>query len=245
MELQCMVVDDEEMSLTIVSRFIEKTSDLNLKYQFQDAIEAIQTLQKDEEIDLLFLDIEMPEMNGIEFLQSLQEKSRNLQIILTTSQIEYAVDAFEYDVTDYLVKPIKYPRFLKSVQKVQEYFDQKQEGGSKENGEKGAIGALNSLFIKADGKITKVDLSDILYIEALADYVIVKTRNSKLIAHTTLKGLAQKLAPSNKFFRIHRSYIINVEHVSSIEDSYVKIEDNNLPLGRSYKKDLYEKLNVL
>lgn len=241
MEIQCMVVDDEEMSLTIISRFIEKTSNLKLKYQYQDAIDAIQTLQKDDKIDLLFLDIEMPEMNGIELLQSLQEKTSDLQIILTTSQIEYAVEAFEYDVADYLVKPIKYPRFLKSIQKIQENFQKVQETTLKENNGN----ALNSLFIKADGKITKVNLSDILYIESLADYVIVKTKENKLIAHTTLKGLVETLAPSNKFYRIHRSYIINVEHVSSIEDSSVKIDENILPLGRSYKKDLYEKLNVL
>ncbi len=228
--MNCMIVDDEEMSRSIVKHFVEQTQSLNLVHVCSDAIEAANLLQS-AQIDLLFLDIEMPQMTGIDLVKSLHVKP---QVVFITSRSDYAVEAFEYSVTDYLVKPITYARFLKAVERV------------KENHEIHTVSQTNpkDLYIKTDSKIVKIHLNDLLYVEALADYVIIHTNSGRYIVHSTMKGIEKKLV-SGEFIRVHRSYIVNIEKIDSIEDLSILINKKYIPIGASYKDNFIKKLNIL
>jgi DNA-binding LytR/AlgR family response regulator len=228
--MNCMIVDDEEMSRSILKHFVEQTSFLRLAHVCTDAIEAANVLQESP-VDLLFLDIEMPQMTGMDLVKSLQIKP---QIVFVTSRSDYAVEAFEYNATDYLVKPVTYARFLKAVTKVKENFDAQQMVQVHHK----------DLYIKTDSKIVKVNLKDLLYVEALADYVIIHTGTNRYIVHSTMKGIEKKLAPA-EFVRVHRSYIVNVEKIDSIEDLSIIINKKLIPIGASYKENFIKRLNIL
>lgn len=228
--MNCMIVDDEEMSRSIVKHFVEQTQSLNLVHVCSDAIEAANLLQN-AQIDLLFLDIEMPQMTGIDLVKSLQVKP---QVVFITSRSDYAVEAFEYSVTDYLVKPITYARFLKAVEKVKENYE--IHTASQTN--------PKDLYIKTDSKIVKINLNELLYVEALADYVIIHTAAGRYIVHSTMKGIEKKLT-SGEFIRVHRSYIVNIEKIDSIEDLSILINKKYIPIGASYKDNFIKKLNIL
>jgi DNA-binding LytR/AlgR family response regulator len=224
-------VDDEDMSRNIVRHFVEQTSFLTLAKECADAIEAANFLQQNP-VDLLFLDIEMPQMSGMELVKSLQVKP---QVIFITSRSDYAVEAFEYNVTDYLVKPITYARFLKAVTKAKEVFDTQQplQLYSKD------------LYIKSDSKIVKINLKDLLYVEALADYVMMYTASgNRHVVHSTMKGVEKKLN-SGEFVRVHRSFIVNIEKIEAIEDLSIIINKKLIPIGASYKDSFLKKLNIL
>jgi DNA-binding LytR/AlgR family response regulator len=229
--MTCLIVDDEDMSRSIVQHFVEQTNFLSLVQSCSDAIQAANVLQQTP-VDVLFLDIEMPHMSGMELVKSLQVKP---QVIFITSRADYAVEAFEYNVTDYLVKPITYARFLKAVTKAKEIFDAQQpvQLHSKD------------LYIKTDSKIVKIHLKDLLYIEALADYVMFYTANgSRHVVHSTMKGVEKRLS-SGDFMRVHRSFIINIEKIESIEDLSIVINKKLIPIGASYKDGFLKKLNIL
>lgn len=231
--MNCLIVDDEEMSRATIEHFVNQTEMLNLVAQCSNAIEAGNVL-REEQIDLLFLDVEMPEMSGIDLIKSLTTPP---QIILVTSKKGYAAEAFEYSVVDYLVKPVDYSRFLKAVNKVKERKKQQQVASSVEPKGK-------EIFIKTDNKIVKVNYADILFVEALADYAVINVKGNKYIIHSTMKGLDQKL-PSKSFVRVHRSYIVNIERVESIEDMMVLINEKHIPVGASYKENFMKRLNML
>lgn len=229
--MNCIIVDDEDMSRNIVRHFVEQTSSLTLAKECADAIEAANFLQQNQ-VDLLFLDIEMPHMSGMELIKSLQVKP---QVIFITSRSDYAVEAFEYNVTDYLVKPITYARFLKAVTKAKEGFDTQQplQLHSKD------------LYIKSDSKIVKINLKDLLYVEALADYVMIYTASgNRHVVHSTMKGVEKKLN-SGEFVRVHRSFIVNIEKIEAIEDLSIIINKKLIPIGASYKDNFLKKLNIL
>jgi DNA-binding LytR/AlgR family response regulator len=228
--MNCIIVDDEEMSRNIVKHFVEQTSGLALLHVCANAIEASNFLQE-KAVDIIFLDIEMPEMSGLDLLKVLTTKP---EVILITSKNDRAVEAFEYSVTDYLLKPITYPRFLQAVAK------------AKENRElRPAVTDLpNDIYIRADSKIVKINLKDLLYVEALADYVMLHTVSNRYIAHSTMKGIERKLTPK-EFIRIHRSYIINTEKIDAIEDLSVLINKKYIPIGTSYKESFIKRLNIL
>lgn len=229
--MNCMIVDDEEMSRSVIKHFVEQTNSLTLVNVCSDAIEAANLLQQSP-IDVLFLDIEMPQMSGMDLVKSLHVKP---QIIFITSRIDYAVEAFEYNVTDYLVKPISYARFLKAVNKAQENFDAQQPIQLH----------AKDLYIKADSKIVKVNLKDLLYVEALADYVMIyTTQGNRYIVHSTMKGVEKKLN-SGEFIRVHRSYIVNIDKIDAIEDLSIIINKKFIPIGASFKDNFIRKLNIL
>ncbi|OJJ20553.1 DNA-binding response regulator [marine bacterium AO1-C] len=234
--MNCMIVDDEDISRKVVEHFVEKTESLNLKHLCDNAIDAINILKKDDSIDVLFLDVEMPEMTGLELVEAL--KSTSLCIVLITSKMEYAVEAFEYNVTDYMTKPINYPRFLKAVDRVSEQLAKQQSEETEET-------ELSALFVKTDYKIVKIELHEISYIEALSDYVIIYASDKKYIVHSTMKGIEKKLEPAKNFLRVHRSYIVNKQHIESIQDLYVEIGGKSIPIGRSYKNNFMKSLNIL
>jgi DNA-binding LytR/AlgR family response regulator len=229
--MNCIVVDDEEFSRNVIKHFINKTDGLNMLSECENAAEAFKALKSDE-IDIVFLDVEMPDMTGIELMKALDDMP---QIILVTSRPNYAVEAFEYSVTDFLVKPVNYARFLKAVSKAETNL--KASNVTIEN-------KTNEVFVKADSKIIKLKLSDIIYIEALSDYVIINTATRKYIIHSTMKGLEKKL-PDSDFIRVHRSYIVNFAKIDQIEDLNVIVPGKTIPIGASYKNTFMKKLNLL
>lgn len=228
--MNCIIVDDEEMSRNIVKHFVEQTSGLHLLHVCTDAIEASNFLQNNA-IDIVFLDIEMPEMSGIDLLKVLTVKP---EVILITSKTDRALEAFEYSVTDYLLKPITYPRFLQAVAKAKE----------KREARPVPVAIPTDIYVRTDSKIVKVNLKDLLYVEALADYVMLHTLSHRYIAHSTMKGIERKLTPK-EFIRIHRSYIINTEKIDAIEDLSVLINKKYIPIGTSYKENFIKRLNIL
>jgi DNA-binding LytR/AlgR family response regulator len=221
------------MSRKIVEEFIARTDQLNLIASYDNAMDAINAFTDDSDIDLIFLDIEMPEMSGIDFLESLQNPP---QIIIISSKEKYALEAFNYDVTDYLLKPIVYSRFFKAINKANIRFKNKVD--SKED----------EIFIKKNSALVRLKYDDILWVEALENYVIFSTFNERFTIHFTMKAIEQKL-PTSKFTRVHRSFIVNISRINIIEDNaiIIKTHDGNksIPIGKSYKDKLLKDINLI
>lgn len=225
--MTCIIVDDDALSRTVLEHFVRQTQFLQLVQSFADAITASNLLMT-EKINLLFLDIEMPEMNGIELIKNLTAKP---QIVLITSHENYAIEAFEQDVTDYLVKPISAARFLKAALKAKERFEK----------EPGQSVSSKYIFIRADSRIVKLNTTEILWVEALGDYVVIKTAKEALTTHTTMKSIENKLSPAD-FIRVHRSFIVRLDKVAYIEDNSIVIHDKVIPVGKVHKEELVKKL---
>lgn len=230
MILNCIVVDDDEMSRKVVAHFIEKTKFLQLTKDFDNAMDALRYLDE-EHVDIIFLDVQMPEMSGMEFINALE---KDIEIILITSEEKYAVEAFEKKVTDYLVKPIEYGRFLQASQEAERKVEIKRAG------------AVNrkEFYVRTDSKIVRIPFRNILFVEALADYVIIQTEHRKHIVHFTMKGIANRL-PEDDFVRTHRSYIVNLDRIEALEDNSIVMGDKYIPVGASYKEALLDRLNFL
>ncbi len=230
MNLNCIVVDDDEMSRKVMAHFIEKTDFLQLTSEFDNAMDAINYLD-DEHVDIIFLDIQMPAMSGMDFINALE---KDIEIILITSEQKYAVEAFEKKVTDYLVKPIEFARFMQSVQKAHTNVEIKREHSAKRR----------ELYVRTDAKIVRIPYDSILYVEALADYVIIQSELKKHIVHFTMKGIVSRL-PEDIFVRTHRSYIVNLDKIETLEDNSLVIGEKFIPIGASYKEALLDQLNFL
>ena len=230
-KLQCVIVDDEPVAREIIASFIEKTPNTELIKMCKNASEAILFMQKNK-IDLYFLDINMPEINGLSLAKIINKKSK---IIFTTAYRDYAVDGFNLNVVDYLLKPISFDRFLQAIQKV---FNLQT---STNTNEVRKAPSNNYIFIRADRKMVKINFNEILYIESLGDYVKIFTENSMIITRETISNLEIKL-PSCKFIRIHRSYIISLEKITSYTNEFIEISKKALPISRSYKKYVFQKL---
>lgn len=232
MNVKCMIVDDEAISRKILNTYVEKTEFLSLSHEVTSGVEAANILLKeDADIDLIFLDIEMPEMSGIELMQSLDN---SYQIVLTTSAERYAVEAFEHRVVDYLIKPIEYSRFLKAAVKAKENLKSLKQN----------IESQTDIFIKSESRLVRLRVDEINFVEALADYVIFNTEKGKFIVHYTMKGIEKRL-PSSLFARVHRSYIVNKTKIENVEDMAIAIAEKSVPIGASYKENLYKGLNIL
>lgn len=234
MALNCMVVDDDKMSRLVINKFIEKTDFLTLSHDLETTKEASDVLlgESANDVDVVFLDIEMPGMSGLELVKSLQ-KAYN--VIMVTSKPEYATEAFEDAVADYLVKPVEYERFLKAANKVKDNLEKEKLLAEKED----------HIYVKSDGKLYRLAYDNILFVEALADYVIFNTEvGRKHIVHHTMKGIEKRL-PESIFSRVHRSYIINRNKINRIEDLQVYIGEKSFSIGASYKDALIDKFNLL
>lgn len=233
--MNCVIIDDDKMSRRIIEEYVKKTDFLTLKYSFTNAVEAINNIQNDDPVDLVFLDIEMPEMSGIDFLNTL---SSPCQIVIISSKEKYALEAFEYNVTDYLLKPIVYSRFFKAVEKANNRYVKAKEIKEGEN----------EIFIKKNAKLVRVRYNDILWIEALENYVMISTYDDKFTIHFTMKAIESKL-PSSKFLRVHRSYIVNKDKITVIEDNSIGIdfeeEVKYIPIGKSYRDKLLGDINLI
>lgn len=231
--MNCVIIDDEKISRTLLAAVIEKTNMMDIVGNYANPIEALAEINS-KDVDLIFLDMEMPEMTGIEFLKSLEDRP---EVIVVSSKKEYAIDTYEYSITDYLVKPLDdYPRFLKAVLKAKTAIDKKIESVDSTNNE--------SIFLKVDSLLVKIDFKEISYIEAYGDYVKVVTRDKTNVVYTTMKKLEQKL-PENKFVRVHRSYIINIDHINNIDNTTLELPGQTIPISNSYKSMLMERINTL
>ena len=233
--MNCIIIDDDKLSRKVIEEFIRKTDFLNHIDSFDNAVEAMNLFRAGNEIHLVFLDIEMPEMTGIEFIRTLKNPP---QIIIISSKDRYAIEAFEYDVTDYLLKPVAYSRFFKAVDKAYSIYVRDSvvpEG-------------RNEIFIKKNSSLIKLKYSDILWVEALENYVIVNTYDDKFTIHFTMKSIEKKL-PVSKFSRVHRSYIVNTSSINLIEDNSIVIPveggTKSIPIGKSYKDKLMNDLNLM
>ena len=229
--MNCIIVDDEYISREILTRLIERVKGLNLVGSCESARSA-KALMHEENVDLIFLDVEMPELSGIDLLDMLDDDKP--MIIFVTSKEEYAVKAFDFEAVDYLLKPVQRDRFQRAVDKALDLFENKQSVQS----------GMTHLFVKKDGNLVRIRLSGIQYIEAAADYMIIFTESERFIVHTTMKGLIERL-PEEDFCRIHRTYTVRLDKVEAIEDQAVVVAGKSLAIGGTYKKDFLQKLNKL
>lgn len=230
--INCVIIDDEPFARNLLSDYIDKVPYLNLKDSFSSGLLALEMLNK-EKVDLLFLDIQMPDINGIEFLKSLKEAPK---VIFTTAHAEFALEGYELDVLDYLLKPFDFPRFLKAVEKASKHQN-KISDFEKEKQSK-------YILVKDGFDLVKVSLKDILYIKGLKDYVQIVTTKKKIISLQTLKDLSQSL-PEDMFFRVHNSYIVSLDHINSIGKNQIKVEGDYIPIGATFKKHFFDSLNRL
>jgi two-component system, LytTR family, response regulator len=229
MTIRCLAVDDEPLALDILESYISKLPFLHLVKTCSSATEAMQVLQE-EQVDLMFLDIEMPELTGIQFLNILKHHPL---IIFTTAYTDYALEGFNQDAVDYLLKPIPFDRFVKAVNKAQERL-QRNGKTSKTPAAAPAPAEHDFMFVKADYKTIRVDFKDILWIEGLKDYIIIQTKDQKIITLLSMNKMMEKL-PDSKFLRVHRSFIVALQKIDSIEKSRIRIGAKEIPIGEVYK----------
>jgi DNA-binding LytR/AlgR family response regulator len=226
--MNCIVVDDEPLARQGMEMSIASVSSLQLLGSFSNALAASDFLRK-ENVDLMFLDINMPELSGLDFLKSLRDAPL---VIFTTAYPQYALESYELDAIDYLVKPIRIERFLKAVNKAENHLRLLQQEGNNQ------VEKIEDdfVFIKADRKYFKIYFKDILYIEGLKDYVVIYTKDNKVITSMNIKTIAAQL-PAVIFARVSKSYIVNVLHISSFDNELIYVFNNEIPLGQSYKDD--------
>ena len=225
MKISCIITDDEPIARKGLQGYIGKIEFLELKGVCENAIQ-LNNLLKQAPVDLLFLDIEMPYVSGIEFLMNTSSPPK---VIFTTAYERYAIKGYELDVLDYLLKPISFDRFMKSANKAYDYFNANQEP------------TTQYLFVKADSKLEKVNFSDILFVEAMENYVGIYLTGKKLITHSTLKALQEKL-PVQDFLQPHKSYLINLNHINSIEGNMLHIGEYQVPISKYLKEEVMERI---
>ena len=233
-ELRCLIVDDEPLAIDVIENYLKRLN-ISIIKRCENAIEAFRFLQH-ESIDVIFLDIEMPLLTGLDFLKSLKNPPA---VIITTAYRDYAVEGFELDVVDYLIKPIPFSRFMKAIEKVHHFERQAIGQGEISTGE-----GDEYLFLKVDRKFVKVLVKDILYIESLKDYIRVKTNSDTWISYQSLSGITEKL-PQEKFMRVHRSYIVALNKIDFIEEGVINVGKNAIPVADAYRGSLNQQLNLL
>jgi len=248
-QLNCLIIDDEPLAQEVLENHISKVPSMLLVQKCSNAMEAFEALHKNK-IDLIFLDINMPVVSGLSFLRSLKDPPA---VILTTAYTEYAMEGYELDVIDYLLKPVPFDRFLKAVKKAAVQLAAKgiaapviQDSMFPPVGMPGAAGApvteeKKYFFVKADGKLVKVNYADIRYIEGMKDYLKIHTVTGVIVTHHTMKAMEEQL-PTGRFMRVHKSYIIALNAIKSIEGSIIHLDTDKaeIPLGSSFKDTLLE-----
>lgn len=232
MKLKCLIVDDEPLAQRVVEKYVAALPSLEFVGKCSDALEAMEALQE-KDVDLIFLDINMPRLSGINFLKTLKNPPL---VIITTAYTEYALEGYELDVVDYLKKPFSFERFLKAVQKAQQKGKNINE---KEVAEEIPEKEIDYIFVKSNKKTFNVDIDSILYIEALGDYVKIFTTEGHIVTYHSLKGI-EKLLPSRRFYRIHKSYIVALSKIKSIEGNMVNMPNRTLPIGNNYKSGFFQ-----
>jgi DNA-binding LytR/AlgR family response regulator len=228
--IRCIAIDDEPLALDIIENYISKLPELKLEGRYTNPLEALEVLNKNT-VDLLFLDIQMSELSGIQLLKALPNPP---VVIFTTAYQKYALEGYELDVADYLLKPIPFERFLKAVNKVKDLLSL-QRNTAEQNPLKDYI------FVKSDYQLVKINLDDIIYIEGLKDYVKIFAGTKPIFAHQNMKSIESKL--TNDFLRIHKSYIISLKKIEAVQKNMVRIAGLELPVGEMYKEQLFKIIN--
>ena len=223
MKIKCIITDDEPLARKGLREYIEDIDFLLLIGECENAMQ-LNSMLKDTQVDLLFLDIEMPRISGLDLLSSLQDPPK---VIITSAYEQYALKGYEFDVADYLLKPISFERFLKAVNKIHDQMEKESKSETDKY-----------IFVKSDKQLKKILLKDILFVESLENYVILYTESSKEVIYVTLKHIAESLPP-DVFLQVHRSYIINAEHVSAIEGNMLKIGTHKIPVARNLREKIY------
>jgi len=231
-KIKCLVVDDEELARKLLETYISKLPNLELIAECKNPLEAIDVLQT-KEIDLIFLDIQMPELTGVEFLKTLTKKP---QIIFTTAYSDYALEGYTLDIADYLLNPFSLERFIQAVNKVDQRLN------SKKTTESTSISkAKDHILVKSEHKIHRIKLSNILYIQSMREYVAYHTPEGRILSLNSLKKLEQDL-PEDQFIRIHKSYIVAIDKIKTLEGNLVHIATEKLPIGAIYKEGVLTKV---
>jgi len=226
-KISCIITDDEPFARKGLQGYIEKIGFFDLKGVCEDALQLGDMLQK-QPVDLLFLDIQMPHITGVEFLRAIKNPPK---VIFTTAYTQYAIEGFELDVMDYLLKPIPYERFLKAAWKARDYFALKEQPAS----------SVPYIFVKANGKLEKITFSEILFVEGMENYVAIYLDNKKIVTHTTMKSLLEKL-PSKDFIQTHKSYVVAIDKIGTIEGNTLHILDYKVPMSKYLRDEVMGKI---
>jgi DNA-binding LytR/AlgR family response regulator len=234
MKIKCLIIDDEPLAQRVLERYTRDVPSLELVQKCNNALDAIEIL-KEQKIDLIFLDINMPKLTGLEFLRSLKHPPL---VIITTAYAEFAIQGFELDVVDYLMKPFGLERFIKAIHKAQDMLKPRELP----HPEKALPELLEDqyIFVKSSKKTYRINLNDILYVEALGDYVKIYTTGRMIISYHSMKNIETLLSP-RQFPRIHKSFIVSLSKIELIEGNQVKLKDRYIPIGTNYKAE-FEKL---
>lgn len=225
--ISCIITDDEPFARKGLQGYVEKIDFLDLKGTCEDALQLSNMLQQ-QPVDLLFLDIQMPHITGVEFLRALRNPPK---VIFTTAFEHYAIQGFELDVMDYLLKPISYDRFLKAAWKARDYFAIREQPQN----------AAPYIFVKSSGKLEKITFADILFIEGMENYVAIYLENKKIITHATIKSLLEKL-PGNQFIQSHKSYVVAMDKIDSIEGNTLHVQSYQVPVSKYLREEVLGKI---
>ncbi|WP_299251827.1 LytTR family DNA-binding domain-containing protein [uncultured Aquimarina sp.] len=238
-EIKCIVVDDEPLAREIIENYISRIDHLTLVASCGNALEAF-NIVANKRIDLIFLDIQMPDLTGIDFLKDLTPSPN---VIFTTAYSDYALDAFNLEVIDYLLKPIEFSRFLKSVNRVLKLSKSTSTPLALSNNNNDDEYNYQDIFIylKVEKKMQKIFLKNILYIESLKNYIKIKTSDREIIAYKSISSI-ESVLPSTRFLRVHRSFIISIDHIDAFSTTEIELKGVKIPIGRNYKTSVKEKL---
>ena len=228
MSVKCIIVDDEPLAIEILESYVAKVEQLQLVSTFRNAVSAFTFLQQ-HQVDLIFLDIQMPKLSGIDFIKTLKNPPK---VIFTTAFRDYALQGFELEIVDYLLKPIPFERFLKAVAKVFHQPTNQIAPAPRQD-----VATENYVYFKVDKKMIKTKMADVLYIESIKDYVKVKTQEKEIVTQQKISYLEESL-PREQFLRIHRSFIVNLEKIDAYSATDVEIGKHSIPIGRNYKNDV-------
>ncbi len=237
MVIRCLAIDDEMLALDLLEDNIKKIPFLELVQRCRSAMEAMEIL-RNEPVDLIFLDIQMPDISGLQLLRSLYHKPL---VIFTTAYSKYATEGFDLDAMDYLLKPYSFERFLKAVNKVYEYMDLHDRAATQTNA-RDIVSSPNFLFVKADYKLYKINLKDILYVEGLKDYVKIYTGEKPIVTQISMKALEEKL-PVHDFIRVHRSFIVAFNKIDFIQKHMLTIGNKEIPISEHYRDEIFKIIN--
>ena len=230
MTMTCVAIDDEPIALEVLEEYISKTPNLELLKTFTDGFKAIEFI-KENKVQLIFLDIQMPQITGLQLLKSLSEPPL---VIFTTAYSNYAIEGFNLNAIDFLLKPFEFDRFLKAVNKASEYISYRERPAE-------AVTNTNFIFVKSDYQIIKIDLTDISMIEGMDDYVKIFTGKKMILSNMTMKDILSKL-PASNFTRVHRSFIVSLNHIESVRNKRIKIGEKFVPVGDSFADSFYKLL---
>lgn len=236
--MNCLIVDDEHLARKLLSAYITKIPELTLAGECENAVQALSLLQQ-QKIDLMFLDIQMPDLTGVELLKTLKHKPL---VIFVTAYAEYALEGYELDVIDYMLKPVAFDRFVLAVNKAAEQH--RLRNHSFQSQEIEVVPGKDYFFVKVDYKLVKVRYDEILFVEGMREYVNIQTAQRRHIVYQSMKNM-ETLLPEGKFARVHKSYIVAMDKIKSLYGNVVEIGEKEIPIGKSYKEEFLKKIETL